>query len=188
MNENNTIDDATLYIEGFEWFACDELNHIGHFDTLGLRHLPRTVKEDRRTAERLMSYFADDAKERCTFSLREKVEEEFGGWESNKITSKAAFIEHYGRIARKGIFSYNTQPVYSAEAAESANRLGVLSPATRHIYDLDGSASYYLVTIPENPLHLTDLPDDIAEMVARVRSPFPFGITTHFKESETMLW
>jgi hypothetical protein len=51
-----------------------------------------------------------------------------------------------------------------------------------------GSASYYLVTIPERPLHLSDLPVEIAEMVARVRSPFPFGITTHFKESETMLW
>ena len=188
MNESNEIDDATLSIEGWEWFACDEANQIGHFDTLGLRHLPGTVKGDRRTAERLIAYFLEEAKDICGFSLRDKVEEDFGGWESKKITNKAAFIEHYGRISRKGIFSHNTQPVYRAEAAESAKRLGVFSPATQHIYDLEGTASYYLVAIPERPLHLTDLPPEIAEMVSRVRSPFLFGATTHFAEAETMKW
>ncbi len=188
MNDNNEIDDATLYIEGLEWFACDEKDQIGHFDTLGLRHLPRTVKADRCTAEQLMAYFLEQAADRCGFSLREKVEEDFGGWESKKITNKADFIEHFGRISRKGIFSHNTQPVYRAEAAEAAKQFGVFSPATEHIYDLDGSANYYLVTIPEQPIHLYDVPGEIAEMVARVRSPFPFGTTTHFKESETMLW
>jgi hypothetical protein len=185
---SNEIDDATLYIEGLEWFACDEEDRIGHFDTLGLRHLPRTVKSDRRTAERLIAYFFEEAKDLCEFSLRDKVEGDFGGWESKKITNKADFIEHFGRISRKGLFSHDTQAVYRAEAAEAAKRLGVFSPGTEHIYDLDGSASYYLVTIPEHPLHLSDLPNEIAEMVARVRSPFPFGVTTHFKESETMLW
>jgi len=188
MNEGNEIDDATLYIEGLEWFACDEENQIGQFDTLGLRQLPRTVRGDRRIAERLIAYFCEEAKDLSGFSLRDKVEEDFGGWESKKITNKTAFIEYFGRISRKGIFSHNTQPVYRAEAAESAKRLGVFSPETQHIYDLDGTASYYLVTIPDQPLHLYDLPGDIAEMVARVRSPYPFGTTTHFKESETMLW
>jgi len=188
VDDANEIDDATLYIEGLEWFACDEENRIGHFDTLGLRHVPRTVKADRRAAERLIAYFFEEAKDLCEFSLRDKVEEDFGGWESKKITNKAEFIEHFGRISRKGIFSHDTQPVYRTEAAEAAKRLGVFSPATQHIYDLDGSASYYLVTIPDRPLHLRDLPVEIAEMVARVRSPLPFGITTHFKESETMLW
>lgn len=188
LTENNEIDDATLYIEGLEWFACDEEGRIGHFDTLGLRHPPRTVKTDRRTAERLNTYFSEEIKDRCGFSLRDKVEEDFGGWESGKITNKAEFIEHFGRISRKGIFTHNTQPVYRAEAAEAAKYLGIFTPTTQHIYDLDGSASYYLVTIPEQPLHLYDLPEEIAEMVARVRSPFLFGATTHFKESETMLW
>jgi uncharacterized protein RhaS with RHS repeats len=68
---------------------------------------------------------------------------------------------------------------------EDGNRL---DPATLHIYDMDGTASYYVVAIPERPLHLTDLPDEIAEMVSRVRSPFLFGTTTHFKEVDTLEW
>jgi hypothetical protein len=108
--ESNEIDDATLYIEGLEWFACDEENRIGHFDTLGLRHPPRTVKADRHTAERLAGYFFEEAKDFCGFLLRDKVEEDFGGWDSKKITNKAEFIEHFGRISRKEIFSHDTQP------------------------------------------------------------------------------
>ena len=137
-------------------------------------------------AERLATYFLEEAADCCGYSLRDNVEVDFGGW--GKLVSKEEFLDFYGGIARKGIFAHNTQHIYTAEAAESAKRLGVFSPATQHIYDLDGTASYYLVAIPEHPLHLTDLPPEIAEMVSIARSPFLFGVTTHFSEVETMKW
>lgn len=186
MNEHNEIEDESNCGGSWEWFACDENGHIGCFNNAGLRHLPKTVKRDRLVAERLAAYLLEEIADRGGYSLRENVEVEFGGWE--KIVDMDEFLRLYGGIARKGLYAHNTQHIYNAEAAGAAKRLGVFSPATQHIYDLDGSASYYLVTIPEQPLHLYDLPGEIAEMVARVRSPLPFGATTHFKESETMLW
>jgi len=184
--DDNQIEDESNFSGSWDWFACDGRDQIALFDNGGMRHLPRTVKCDRRTTERLAAYFLEEAIERCQYSLRSNVEEDFGGWE--KVLDRDEFLDFYGGTARKGLFTYNTQHIYGVDTAEVAKQLGVFSDATKHYYDLDGSASYYLVTLPEQPLHLYDLPVEIAEMVARVRSPFPFGTTTHFKESETMLW
>jgi len=186
MDEKNEIEDYSNFCSGWVWFAYDGEGHIGLFNNGGLRNLPQTVKSDRRVTERLAEYFFEEASDRCGYSIRDKVEDEFGGWD--KIVNKQLFLETFAEIARKGIFTHKSQNLRNREEVEAAKQLGVFSPATQHIYDLDGTASYYLVAIPERPLHLTDLPSEIAEMVSRVRSPFPFGATTHFSEVETMKW
>lgn len=186
MDEKNEIEDYSNFCSGWDWFACDAKGQIGHFDNGGLRHLPRTVKINRQVAEQLAVFFLEVAPDRGGYSIRDKVEAEFGGWE--KVVDKQLFLETYGGVARKGVFSHNTQNLRALEEVEAAKRLGVFSAATQHIYDIDGTASYYLVAIPEHPLHLTDLPPEIAEMVSRVLSPFLFGVTTNFSEVETMKW
>jgi hypothetical protein len=184
--DENEIVDETNFCSGWEWFACDEEGKVGYFHNGGLRHLPKTVKSDRRATERLAIYFVEELNDRCGYSLRQGVEEDFGGWK--RIINREEFLKTYAEVARKGIFTHKTQHIYGAEAAEAARQLGVFSEETKHIYDLEGSAGYYLVAIPKCPLHLSDLPREIAETISRVRSPFPFGATTHFAEVQTMKW
>jgi len=183
MNKDE-IEDESNFCSGWDWFACDAEGRIGHFDNGGLRHLPRTVKGDRQLTERLEEYFLEEAPDRCGYRVHD-VQDDVNEWK--RVLDREEYLKKFGGIARKGVFSHDTQNIRGREEAEAAKRLGVFSAETQHIYDINGSASYYLVTLPEQPLHLYDLPVEIAEMVARVRSPFPFGTTTHFKESETML-
>lgn len=186
MNDNNEIEDYSNFCSGWEWFACDGQGRIGFFDNGGLRQLPQTVKSDQRITERLAMYFLEEAPDRCEYSVRENVEAEFGGW--GNVVDKQLFVDYFGRIARKGIFSHNTQILRPLQEVEAAKRLGVFSTATQHIYDLDGTASYCLVAIPELPLHLADLPPEIAKMVSRVCCPFSFGAVARFSEVETLKW
>jgi hypothetical protein len=96
MDEKNEIEDYSNFCSGWEWFACDTEGRIAGFDNGGLRHLPQTVKRDRQVAERLAAYFLEEAPDRGGYSIRDKVEADFGGWE--RVVDKELFIEFYGGL------------------------------------------------------------------------------------------
>lgn len=161
MASSNEINHEEEFCNSWDWFAVDENGHIGHFDTGSFRHLPRTVKGSRLETEKVAYYFTKEAQDICGFRVRDNVEFDFGGW--SNVIYPDLFPGSFGDMARKGVYSHDTQNVYT-------------------------SSIYYLVTIPDRPLNLAELPEDIAELVSRVRSPFLFGQTSHFKETDTLEW
>lgn len=156
------IDTSEEFTRDWDWYACDEKGRIGHFTTAGLRALPRAVKQDREVAERLMRYFFDEAKEVSGYSVRQAAELDAGGWE--KPGARERFLASFIKMARKGLFSFNTEMLHGR------------------------AARYYAVAMPERALHLDDLPPDIRNMVSRICAPLSFGTAEYIPEAETMHW
>jgi len=159
MNEITTSEEFT---RDWDWYACDQEGHIGHFTTAGLRCLPKAVKEDRAAAERVVNFFLNDASETGNFIVRPGVETDAGGWD--KPGARDRYLKSFAEMARKGMFSYNTQMIHGSRGG------------------------YYLVAIPEHPMHIADLPLEIARLVRRVRAPLLFANTDHIAEADTLLW
>jgi hypothetical protein len=67
-------------------------------------------------------------------------------------------------MARKGVFSYNTEMRHGREA------------------------KYYLVAIPECPLRLDDLPPEMREVVSKTRAPLSFTTAEYIPEAATLVW
>jgi hypothetical protein len=159
MNEITTSEEFT---RDWDWYAHDLEGNIGHFTTAGLRCLPKALKEDRAAAERVVNFFLHDASETGSYNVRPGVETEAGGWD--KPGARDRFLKSFAEMARKGTFSYNTEMIHGSRGR------------------------YYLVAIPEYPIHIADLPPEIARLVCRVRAPLLFATTDHIAEGDTLLW
>jgi hypothetical protein len=159
MTEINTSEELA---QDWDWYACDQEGHVGHFTTAGLRTLPRAVKKDREGTEHLTQYFFNEAQDRGGYSVRPGAEADAGGWQ--QPGSRERFLKSFVEMARKGAFSYNTEMVHGR------------------------GAKYYLVAKPERPLRIADLPPAIREMVSRVRMPISFAATEYIPEADTLGW
>ena len=156
------IDTAEEFTRDWDWYASDKEGNIGHFTSAGLRALPRSVKQDRKAAERLTQYFFNEARDLCGYSVRSAAEADAGGWKNPDAGDR--FLKSFVEMARKGAFSYNTEMVHGHEAR------------------------YYLVTKPKRPLRLGDLPPEVAKMVSKIRASLSFGIVEYISEAETLRW
>lgn len=156
------IDTSEEFTRDWDWYACDETGNIGHFTTAGLRALPPTVKQDREATERLTQYFLGEANESCGYSIRAEAEADAGGWQ--KPGARDRFLKSFAEVARKGVFSYNTEMLHGREA------------------------KYYLVLIPECPLRVPDLPPEIRKVVSRIIAPLSFVTAEYIPEADTLVW
>jgi len=74
------------------------------------------------------------------------------------------YLKDFAAMARKGVFSYNTEMRHGQEA------------------------KYYLVAKPECPLRVVDLPPEIKTMVSRIQAPLTFVNAEHISEADTLSW
>jgi hypothetical protein len=155
------IDEGEEFSRDWDWYAVDLDQQIGHFTTAGIRSLPSSVKRDRCATEAVGVYFQELART-CGYSIRTAAEADAGGWKT--VAIRARYLQSFTDMAARGLFSYNTQLVYNAEA------------------------KYYLVAVPECPLRLSDLPLNIRQMVSRTRASVCFGATEYISERETLRW
>jgi hypothetical protein len=159
LTQIDTTDELTI---DWDWYACDDGGNVGHFTSAGLRLLPHSAKLDRELTERLTRYFFHEAKDCSGYSVRTGVEADAGGWK--KPGSRDRYLHDFAAMARQGLFSYNTE--------------------MRHGRD----ARYFLVTIPERPLRVTDLPPDIRQGVCRLHAPLLFDGADYISETNTLGW
>jgi hypothetical protein len=144
----------------WDWYATDRGGMIGHFTTAGIRALPKTVQFDRDAALFLIQYFDVEAPKSSAYVVRPGVEADAGGWknESDREQQLRSFVD----MAAVGLFSYDTFTY--------------------------GPDQYYLVALPNKPLHIDELPFEIRRLVARTRSMRLFTETIYIAEAETLDW
>lgn len=94
--------------------------------------------------------------------FRSPAEADAGGWEKPGVRDR--FLKSFTEMARKGVFSYNTEMRHGREA------------------------KYYLVAIPECPLRLDDLPPEMREVVSKTRAPLSFTTAEYIPEAATLVW
>jgi hypothetical protein len=150
------------FARDWDWYAVDSAGRIAHFTTAGLRLLPRSVKQDREAAESLIDFFERLPTGVSGWRLRKGLENDVASLKSS--SSRARLEESYSRIASLGLFEFDTEPIHGSEAR------------------------YFLAAIPEKPLCVTDLPDQIRVLLERTRSMVSFPETEYIPEKETKEW
>jgi hypothetical protein len=128
------------FTRDWDWYAVDQDGHIGHFTSAGMRTLPESVKNDRETTEVIAQYFFEEAPILGGWSVRAEAERDCGGWEKQGFER---YVKDFAFMATKGLFSFDTDLVHGEEGR------------------------YYLVAIPERPLHVNDLPVKIKTLMSR---------------------
>jgi hypothetical protein len=156
------IEAAEELTRDWDWYACDQEGHIGHFTTAGLRGLPRSVKEDRDALERVGRYLSEDRKKWSEYSIRAGVAADAGGWKNS--VARDRYLRSFIQAARRGMFSYNTEMRRGSDA------------------------KYYLVAKPDQPLRMSDLPPDIGAILSKTQVPISFAIEEYITETETLDW
>lgn len=154
------IDDDEEFACDWDWFAVDTDGHIGHFTTAGLRPLPKSVKRDKKESELLIQYF-EKSKPTSNFLIRPQAKFDSGGW---GLGGKDRYIKSFADMSTKGLFSYDTEMIRA--------------PIAR----------YYLVTVPERPLQIDEVPDVIRKLLRRTMASVKFVQTGYIPESETLSW
>lgn len=143
----------------WDWFAVDPEGFIGHFTTAGFRRLPESVRADWDRAEELIQFFeATPELGQC------EVRPEFWGWE--KALRAGAARERYFRcfkeMARRGLYSYDTV--------------------------LRAPGDYFGVAIPNVPLAIAMLPEDIQRRISKTRATIRFRDAVVVPEAITHDW
>lgn len=136
------IDESEEFGRDWDWFAVDLDGNIGHFTIAGLRALPETILRDQDAAERLIRYF-DERATTTGFSVRATAEVDSGGWGTG---GQERFIRSFAEMSSKGLFSFNTEMIHGPDAR------------------------YHLVTRPDHPLRIEDVPDEIQKVLGRTRA------------------
>ena len=144
----------------WDWYASDPDAMVGHFTTAGIRGLPRTVRQDREAAFRLIHYFDVEAPKSAAYVVRPEVEMDVGGWKDAK--ARSWYLSSFEDMASKGLFSYDTF--------------------------LSGPDEYHLVAFAQVPLHISELPPDIRELVKRTKSPHRFAKFPYLSGADTLNW
>jgi hypothetical protein len=157
-----TIKDNEDFVRDWDWYAVDEEGHIGHFTTAGLRLLPVNVREDRERLESLERYFFETAPVVSGWTVRKGVEVDAGGWKD--AAKRDRYLRFFVEMASKGLFSYDTELVRSV------------------------TARYFLVSAPESPLTINDLPESVKNWISRTRAPLRFREAIYISEADTTLW
>jgi hypothetical protein len=155
------IDSTEAATRDWDWFASDPDGAIGHFTTAGIRPLPKTVKQDRDAALRLIKYFFEEAARAVPHKVRPEAERDSGGWRDESVRSR--YLKDFVKMASAGLFSYNT-PVSGR------------------------NTNYFLVAFPEQPLRADQLPPEIRDLVARTKSPYLFAKTAYISDRDTSDW
>jgi hypothetical protein len=156
------ISDEEEFTRDWDWYAVDECGAIGHFTTAGFRRLPLAIKSDFEAAERCSKYFFDEAAVTTAYSVSGDLVNEVGNFKDDK--ERQHYLRSFVQMAERGLFSFDTKPLIAVPGR------------------------YYLVASPENPLHINELPSDIAGLVCRVRASRPFSVEAKVPESETLTW
>lgn len=155
------ISDEEEVTRDWDWYAVDEFGVIGHFTTAGFRKLPAVIKGDFEAAEKCIHYF-DEAQARSAYSVSGDLEKEVGAFKGDQ--ERQRYLQSFAQMAERGLFSFDTKPLGS------------------------GPGWYYLVASPRHPLHIDELPPEIAELVCRVRADRPFSAGVRVAESDTLNW
>jgi hypothetical protein len=155
------IDDAEEFTRDWDWYVVDQDGHIGHFTNAGMRTLPKSVKNDREATELIARYFFEQAPVTGGWSVRAAAEKDCGGWERQGFER---YVRDFALMATKGLFSFDTDLVGGQQAR------------------------YYLVAIPERPLHVSDLPLNIKELVSRTASSLRLSSCHYIAGQTTEAW
>lgn len=156
MTEIETDEELSL---DWDWFACDENGHIGHFTTAGFRSLPSSVKNDREAVIELTKHLLE-RNETSKFSLSATIE-------AGRFKDKAAqerYLRSFVAAARRGLFSYDTELIRGR------------------------AAEYYLVARPDTPLTIGELPADIRTLLTKTQATVSFHNTQRITEAQTLPW
>jgi hypothetical protein len=145
----------------WDWYAVDLQGKLGHFATAGFRSLPIGFKNDLEGTERCIQYFFEEATVRCDFLVRTGLERDAGNFKT--LDQRDRYPKFFAEMGRKGLFSFDTE----------------LTPPP---------GKYFLVTTPQRPLFIDQLPADVRGIVARIRAPFRFEEKIYIDEVETMAW
>jgi hypothetical protein len=145
----------------WDWFAVDPAGAVGHFTTAGMRVLPKTVRQDKEAALHLIDYFFEKAPKSRPHIVRTEAEIDSGGWPDDLARSQ--YLKDFSTMASAGVFSYDM-------------------PTSGRKQD------YFLVAYPQSPLHISELPPEIRELVMRTRSPSPFAESPYIAELDTRNW
>jgi len=155
------IDAAEEAARDWDWFAVDPQGRLGHFTTAGMRPLPKTVKQDREAALKLIDYFFEKAPKSVPHTVCPEVEKEAGGWKND--SARDWYLKDFILMASAGLFSHNTH---------------VSGP----------SEDYFTVACPTIPLLIDQLPPEIRDLVKRIESPFSFAESVHIPAAATRDW
>jgi hypothetical protein len=93
------------------------------------------------------------------WAVRPEAEADCGGWEKQGFDR---FIRDYALRASKGLFSFDTDPLFRTEKGR-----------------------YYLVAVPERILLVNELPQDIGKCLSRICVPLRFTECPYIQESTT---
>ena len=150
------ISEDDVYGMDWDWFASDRDGHVAHFTTAGMRPLPESVRSSREQLEQLSSYFTDRAPIRGSALLTPGLDRRRGAF--NKPVNWSCFLH----MAARGLYSYNTELIHSADA------------------------EYYLVATPDQPLALDDLPEGVRYAVRRTVLSISFATATRIAEAQML--
>ena len=154
------IEYAEEFTRDWDWYAVDQDGYIGHFTSAGMRTLPKSVKNDREATELIAKYFFEQAPVKGGWSLRAEAEKDCGGWEKQGVQR---YVRDFALMATKGLFSFDTDLIH-------------------------GNERYYLVGIPERPLHVSDLPINIREILSRTMASFRLKNCAYINGPTTESW
>jgi hypothetical protein len=144
----------------WDWYASDQEGMIGHFATAGCRSLPRSVKQDRDAALRLIHYFDVEAPKSTSYIVRPGAEADEGGWKDDLTREQC--LKSFVDMASAGLFSYDTFLVQPD--------------------------SYYLVALPDKPIYINQLPEEIRSLVIKIQARVLFAKSIYITEAETLSW
>lgn len=155
------IRDEEEFTRDWDWYAVDQDGHIGHFTSAGTRTLPKSVKNDREATETIARYFFEQAPIIGGWSVRAEAEMDCGGWVKQGFER---YVRDFALMATKGLFSFNTDLIHGDEGR------------------------YYLVAIPERPLHINDLPPNIRALVSCTAALLRLSSCPHIAGRTTDQW
>jgi len=127
----------------FDWFGVDADGHLAHFTTAGFKRLPASVSESAEDLESVTDYFDKNAPIRGAHRVDSESVARFKEWhgEENESRYLASFIS----MADRGLYSFDI---------DTYVRPGI---------------AYCRIAIPESPLLLSDLPNEVREIVERTK-------------------
>jgi hypothetical protein len=153
------IDDAEEFTRDWDWYVVDQGTH---WPLHQRRHEdPKSVKNDLEATELIARYFFEHAPVTGGWSVRAAAEKDCGGWERQGFER---YVRDFALMATKGLFSFDTDLVGGQQAR------------------------YYLVAIPERPLHVSDLPLNIKELVSRTASSLRLSNCHYIAGQTTEAW
>jgi hypothetical protein len=130
------ISDVEQVTTDFDWFCLDMDGEVGHFTTAGFKNLPKSVASSKENLDLLTSYF-QNAAQRCGHSVDPEVSVAF----PDPKERGERYLKSFVAIACKGLFSYDIA--------------SYLKPGI----------SYFRVASPSIPLHSSEVPAKIREVL-----------------------